>query len=149
MTSDDIRSAAVDASKVKIGAAGTAAEQTAGQASEATADAASHTASVAADQAQTVAGHVQDAAATLGTKLQDAASSAREMAGDAVGRAREQVQGLTDSLPGSASDAYYAGQRAVSQGGDSLGRQVAGRPLEALLLAGAIGYLVGWATSRS
>ena len=70
-------------------------------------------------------------------------------ASDLYGRAKDHVQGLSDKMPDSAADAYETGYRTVAQGADSVGRQVAKQPIEALLLAGAIGYLVGWATSRS
>ena len=50
---------------------------------------------------------------------------------------------------GSASDALDAGQSAIKSGSEQLVRQAAKQPLEALLLAGAIGYLVGWAVNRS
>ena len=69
-------------------------------------------------------------------------------AGDLYGRAKEQVQGLSDHMPDSAGDAYQKGRQAYAAGADTLGRRVANQPLEALLLAGALGYLVGWAASR-
>ena len=148
MSSDDIKgkaSSAAGIAKARTEQAADVTSQAASRAADRAEDAAGH----AATASQGLASQAQDTAASLGSKVQDVASSAREMAGDVVGKAREQVQGLGESLPGSASDAYQAGQRAVSQGGDTLGRQVASRPLETLLLAGAIGYLVGWATSRS
>ena len=144
MSSEDIKGAATDASKEASQSVAAASSHAADRAQEVGSQAAGK-AQDAAGKAQNLASQAQDVAASLGSKVQDAASSAREMAGDVIGRARDQVQGLSDGLPGSASEAYSA----VAQGGDSLGRQVASRPLEALLLAGAIGYLVGWATSRS
>ena len=69
-------------------------------------------------------------------------------AGDLYNQAADQVRGMSDALPGSASDAYRAGQRAYAQSSQTVARHVAKQPVEALLLAGAIGYLVGWATSR-
>ena len=91
----------------------------------------------------------RDHASEAGRQAQGLAGQASDMAGDLYGRAREQVQGLSDRLPNSASDAYRAGQQAYAQGSDRVVRQVTKQPIEALLLAGALGYLVGWATSRS
>lgn len=83
------------------------------------------------------------------SKASQAAGQASGTADDLLGRARDSVQNLSDRLPNSASDAYRAGQQAYAQGSDRVIRQVTKQPVEALLLAGALGYLVGWATSRS
>ena len=80
---------------------------------------------------------------------QDAVHQASSAGGDVYGRAKEHVQGLADRLPDTAADAYRTGQRMYAQGSEQVGRHVAKQPFEALLLAGAIGYLVGWASSRS
>jgi ElaB/YqjD/DUF883 family membrane-anchored ribosome-binding protein len=77
------------------------------------------------------------------------AAQASDAAGDLYGRAKDTVRSATDGLPNSASDALAAGKKAYEGGADQLVRQIAKQPIEALLLAGAIGYLVGWATSRS
>ena len=94
-------------------------------------DSAKASESYAAEQAQGLAGQAGEAASNL------------------YGKAKDHVQGLSERLPNSASDAYQAGQRAYAQGSDRVSRQVVKQPIEALLLAGALGYLVGWATSRS
>ena len=80
---------------------------------------------------------------------QDAAGQASAKAEDVYGRAKERVQTLSDRIPDSAADAYRAGQRVYAQSSEHVGRHVARQPIEALLLAGAIGYLLGWATGRS
>ena len=77
------------------------------------------------------------------------AAQASDAASDLYGRAKEGVRNASDSLPNSASDALAAGKKAYEGGADQLVRQIGKQPIEALLLAGAIGYLVGWATSRS
>ncbi|WP_158809268.1 hypothetical protein [Beijerinckia sp. L45] len=77
------------------------------------------------------------------------AAQASDAASDLYGRAKETVRNAADSMPQSAADAVAAGKRAYDGSADQLVRQIAKQPLEALLLAGAIGYLVGWATSRS
>jgi ElaB/YqjD/DUF883 family membrane-anchored ribosome-binding protein len=81
--------------------------------------------------------------------FQDNAAQASDMASDLYGRAKDTVKSVTDGLPDSASEALASGKRVYQDGTDQLVRQIAKQPLEALLLAGAIGYLVGWATSRS
>ncbi len=92
------------------------------------------------------------AAAETAKAAQGAQTTANHLAGsvkETFGRVQDQVAGLSDKLPGSASDAYQAGQRVVAGGADTVSASVAKQPIEALLLAGALGYLVGWATSRS
>ena len=95
---------------------------------------------------------IKAATDTASDKAKSSIRAAKDKAGtvgDAYDSTKEQVIGLSDKLPGSASDAYQAGQRAISQGAEGVSASVAKQPIEALLLAGALGYLVGWATSRS
>ncbi len=91
---------------------------------------------------------VKETTADLTGQAQGYGAQAADATSDLYGRAKEAVSQASDSLPGSASDAAAAGRRAYEGGADQLARQVAKQPMEALLLAGAIGYLVGWATSR-
>ena len=90
-----------------------------------------------------------DATSRTADRLQGVAGQVGAKTNDMYGRAADQVQSLADRLPGSASDAYEASRRGYAQTSDAVGRHVAKQPIEALLLAGAIGYLVGWATSRN
>ncbi len=55
---------------------------------------------------------------------------------------------MVSDVPGAASDALAASQQAIRSGGAQVAQRVTKQPLEALLLAGAIGYLIGWAVSR-
>ena len=119
MTSDDIKGAAQHAADKAASSAQAADEQVGAAGSR------------AMDQAQALAGQVSDSA------------------GDLYERAKDQVKGLSDRIPNSASGAYEVGQRAYLQGSEQIARQVSKQPVEALLLAGALGYLLGWATSRS
>ena len=91
---------------------------------------------------------VKDTASTVSDQALGAAEQAAGTAQDLYGRAKDGMSGLSDALPGSASDTIEAGKRAYSQGSDQLSKQIAKQPIEALLLAGAIGYLVGWAANR-
>jgi ElaB/YqjD/DUF883 family membrane-anchored ribosome-binding protein len=91
----------------------------------------------------------QDKADQVADETKGYAAQASDVASDLYGRAKDGVKAATDSLPGTASDAVAAGKRAYDGGSDQLVRQITKQPIEALILAGAIGYLVGWATSRS
>lgn len=107
----------------------------------------------AADRGAAAANDLQENAQRAGSEVADKAyglyGQASGAANDLYGRAKDGVQALAGRMPGNASDAYAAGQRAFAEGNDHLGRHVSRQPIEALLLAGAIGYLVGWATSRN
>ncbi len=98
----------------------------------------------AADAAQTA----KDKAAGARATAMDYADQASQTTQDLYGRAKERVRSAGAAMPDSASDAVAAGQRVMDRGTAQLSRHVAKQPLEALILAGAIGYLVGWATSR-
>ena len=78
----------------------------------------------------------------------DAVDAAPEVAGDLYNEARGTVEDTVSDVPGSAGDALAASRDAIRVGGERVARRVTKQPLEALLLAGAIGYLVGWAVSR-
>ncbi len=95
----------------------------------------------AADKVSAKASGISDAAGTY-------ASSAAEAATDAYASAKAKLSDAASQLPGSASDAIEAGRNAYATGSDQIVRQVAKQPIEALLLAGAIGFLVGWAANR-
>ena len=73
-----------------------------------------------------------------GSDTFDTASSA---SGDITDRARAKVSDMVGALPNNSDDVFGA----IRSGGDEVARRVNRQPVEALLLAGAIGYLVGWA----
>ena len=98
----------------------------------------------ASDAKQTASDMASRASATT----KDYADQASNTAQDLYGRAKDQIHQATSGMPDKASDAMAAGQRAMDKGTAELSRQVAKQPIEALILAGAIGYLVGWATTR-
>ncbi len=87
-----------------------------------------------------------------GGALADASDASRVVAERAKGR----LDGIVDSAHGLLNDAGLdkltyvaaAGERVAVHGRQRLGQGVRKQPVEALLLAGAIGYLVGWAASR-
>ena len=79
----------------------------------------------------------------------DFAARAGDAANDLYGRAHDRVRDAADHLPDGTSDAIAAGQRIYNKSSDKVAHHVSKQPIEALLLAAAIGYLVGWATNRS
>ncbi len=91
----------------------------------------------------------KNAASGTAEDLSEAADEASSVAGDLYGRAQATVADAVGSLPGSAGDAMAAGQRAYQAGSEQVAQRVVKQPLEALFLAGAIGFLVGWAANRT
>ena len=73
---------------------------------------------------------------------------APDAAADLYGRARAKARDVADGLPESAGDALASGHQALRSSGDQVARRVTKQPIEALMLAGAIGYLIGWAVNR-
>lgn len=87
-------------------------------------------------------GAAKQSAARNDTVRHSGADAAAEQAEDLYGRARAVTQRTISSGSEMATGAMTRGSRQVR-------RSVSKQPIEALLLAGAIGYLVGWATIRS
>ena len=86
-------------------------------------------------------------------RASQAGVEAKATAQDALDAAPDVATGLyaqdvAGALPDSAGDALAAGHQAVRSGGEQVARRVVQRPVEALMLAGAIGYLIGWALNR-
>ena len=92
------------------------------------------------------AGATGGTADNVGGEARDATKQASMAASDLYGRAEESVRTVADDA--SSSDVVATGQRIYDRGSAELSRRVAKQPLEALLLAGALGYLVGWAANR-
>ncbi|WP_051955981.1 CsbD family protein [Beijerinckia mobilis] len=64
------------------------------------------------------------------------------------GRVKETVQDATAHVPEAVSDTVERGQELCRQGVDTIGKRAGRQPLETLFLAGALGYLLGWALHR-
>ena len=79
---------------------------------------------------------------------QDALDAAPDVATGLYAQVQARAQDVAGALPESAGDALAAGHQAVRSGGEQVARRVVQRPVEALMLAGAIGYLIGWALNR-
>jgi uncharacterized protein YjbJ (UPF0337 family) len=67
----------------------------------------------------------------------------QEAAGNLTGDARSQVEGTARQAYGTAQQAYGSIRDNAEQGVEMLSEQVRAYPLGALLLAGALGYLIG------
>lgn len=88
--------------------------------------------------AEAIKDHASDLAARGRGAVEDVAASAQQTLHDAV-----------DRLPKTAADAAGLGGQIYARGNAEVSRHVRKQPIEALLLAGAIGFLVGWAANRS
>ena len=71
-----------------------------------------------------------------------------ERLGDVYAKGADRAGDSLDELPATLSDASVAGGRWLRQSHRTIDRSVRKQPVEALLLAGALGYLAGWAVSR-
>ena len=93
--------------------------------------------------ASDAADYVQRSADDLKSRASDVADDVSDKASGLYGQAKEALGNASERLP-SASEAMDTARG----GSQQILRQVAKQPIEALLLAGAIGYLVGWAANR-
>ncbi len=108
------------------------------------ADAGDHARETAATAKGTASGYASKA----GEQVNSMAEQATDSASDLYGQARSKLHDMADAMPGSASEAMTQGRKAYETGSAQVVEQVKKQPLEALLLAISIGYLVGWATTR-
>jgi ElaB/YqjD/DUF883 family membrane-anchored ribosome-binding protein len=76
--------------------------------------------------------------------VEDQANRASEIGGQVMGRAGEFIQGVAPQAQEVASNLYDQG----SQSGDYVRRYTAQQPIAALLVAGAIGYTLGYLIHR-
>ena len=74
--------------------------------------------------------------------------SATDAGGSLYAEASDRVGDALDDPSASLSKAAETGQRLAMHGRRSVGLRLREQPIEALMLSGAIGYLVGWAVSR-
>lgn len=93
-------------------------------------------------------GTVHDASTKFAGHARDAANQATDKAQELYGHARDRVQDAASHIPDTASEAWDTGHKAYRRGRKQLTKRVKNQPVEALLLAGAIGFLLGWATTR-
>jgi uncharacterized protein YjbJ (UPF0337 family) len=84
-----------------------------------------------------------------GVQTQGLADQVVGAAQNLYGRTKDGFNEAVDRLPDALSDAADLSQRAYQESSQQVGARVSKQPIETLLLAGAIGYLVGWAVHRS
>ena len=98
------------------------------------------------------AGQVVDDAAHSSNKgvdeTKDRLEDAGETGGDLYAKGVRRGSEAIDELPASFSDMSAVSERVATHGRRYLVHGVRKQPVETLLLAGAIGYLIGWAASR-
>ncbi len=98
------------------------------------------------------AGEISDTVAQSSSKVVDQAKDHLDdvghVGGDLYARGLQSGRDALNEMPATLSDISAAGERVVQRGHLRLTHGVRKQPVEALLLAGAIGYLVGWAASR-
>ncbi|MEP9368605.1 CsbD family protein [Xanthobacter sp. VNH20] len=72
----------------------------------------------------------------------------KEAAGAIVGDGSLKAEGVYDQVAGSAQRALGDTADVVRAGGRKISRQVEQQPLPALLMAGAVGFVLGYLASR-
>jgi len=91
-------------------------------------------------------GKVMDRPQTQAAGLADQAAG---MAQNLYGRAKDSLSDAAEHMPDAFAQAADAGQQAYRNSSKQLAAQVSKQPIETLLLVGAIGFLLGWATTRA
>ncbi len=84
-----------------------------------------------------------------GTQAQGIADQVAGAAQNFYGRARDSFADAADRVPEALSQASGYGQQAYRDGSRQLATQVGKQPIETLLLVGAVGFLLGWITTRA
>jgi uncharacterized protein YjbJ (UPF0337 family) len=84
-----------------------------------------------------------------GVQVQGLADQVVGAAQNIYGRTKDGFNEAVDKLPDALSDATEFSQRAYNESSKQVGSRISKQPLEALLLVGALGYLVGWAVHRT
>ncbi len=83
-----------------------------------------------------------------GTQAQGIADQVVGAAQNFYGQAKDRLSDAADRVPDALSQASGYGQQAYKDGSRQLAAQVGKQPIETLLLVGAVGFLLGWATTR-
>jgi len=83
------------------------------------------------------------------TQVQGLADQAAGVAQNLYGRAKDTFNDAAERMPDALSQASDLGQQAYRSSSKQLAAQVSKQPIETLLLVGALGFLLGWATTRA
>lgn len=108
-----------------------------------------NTAKDIADRAGTTVDEAEQAATGTASRFAESAHDLKSEASDVYGQTRERASDAAASLSDRASDAVDRSRETYKATSRKVAGQVIRQPIEALLLAGAIGYLVGWAANRN
>jgi uncharacterized protein YjbJ (UPF0337 family) len=96
-------------------------------------------------QGESAVGELVGSSRTQAQGLTDRAAGAAQ---DAYGRVKDTARDALDRAPDTWSDAVGSGQDYARQGAVAVRDRVNDQPLTALVIAGAIGFLLAWAISR-
>jgi len=83
------------------------------------------------------------------TQAAGLADQATGIAQNLYGRAKDGLNDAAERMPDALAQAADASQQAYRNSSKHLAAQVSKQPIETLLLVGALGYLLGWATTRA
>ena len=81
--------------------------------------------------------------------IRQAAGRAQGAAGNLLGDAKTEVEGAIREVAGKAQEAYGAASEMARDAADSFDRGVQQQPLIALLIVGALGYVLGLLTASA
>ncbi len=90
----------------------------------------------------------QKTVANLGAQAAEKISDSLEASRDALDRSRDAAGAAGAQISDALGEAARSGEAALRRGGADIGARVIRQPLEALLLAGAVGYLIGYLLHR-
>lgn len=80
--------------------------------------------------------------------FRNAAGKVKDAVSDLTGDARTQAAGKIRQVAGNAQSAYGEAADQASELAANVSRSVERQPLTALLIAGAVGYVLGWLMRR-
>ena len=95
-------------------------------------------------KADQVAGWLSSATENVAYEAEGRLNDAGKNLGSVYTKGTDRAREKFDELPATLSDVSVAGERLIRRVDHSVRKQ----PVEALLLAGALGYLAGWAISQ-
>ena len=102
----------------------------------------------AVESARKMRHDAEKTAANIHSDLSDGMTAARDAASEGLGRAGEHVSEAMDRGARAFNEAADSAGEAFRSHGEDFGEQVARRPFEALLLAGAAGFALGYLMHR-
>ncbi|WPP03689.1 hypothetical protein [Methylocella tundrae] len=89
-------------------------------------------------------GNARKIAEKINDRISDGVNASWAAASDALDRARETAGGIGAAASETFDEGVGRAEEVLKSGGRDLAKRVGRQPLEALLLAGAVGYLIGY-----